>query len=37
VRDQTLRANISANSKQNSKILEGVNPGPGDKRLTKKN
>jgi hypothetical protein len=27
-RDQTLRANISANSTQNSKIFEGVNLGP---------
>jgi hypothetical protein len=26
--DQTLRANISANSKQNSKIFYGVNLGP---------
>jgi hypothetical protein len=35
-RDQTLRANISANSKQNSKIFEGVNLGPRGNRFTKK-
>jgi hypothetical protein len=35
-RDQTLRANISANSKQNSKIFKGVKLGPRDNQLTKK-
>jgi hypothetical protein len=35
-RDQTLRATISANSKQNSKIFQGVNLGPRSDRLTKK-
>jgi hypothetical protein len=34
-RDQTLRANISANSEQNSKIIYGV-LGPRGNRLTKK-
>jgi hypothetical protein len=36
MQNQTLRANISANSKQNSKIFQGVNLGPRDNRLTKK-
>jgi hypothetical protein len=34
--DQTLQANISANSKQNSKIFKGDNLGPRDNQLTKK-
>jgi hypothetical protein len=34
--DQTLRANILANSTQNSKIFLGVNLGPKDNGLTKK-
>jgi hypothetical protein len=34
--DQTLQANISAKSKQNSKIFEGVTLWPRGNRLTKK-
>jgi hypothetical protein len=36
VENQPTLVNISANSKQNSKIFKGVNLGPRDNRLTKK-